>query len=341
MGRRTVYNKLTEVDSIDTISKKNRELLLAFLDYCTINNKAPQTVKQYKAQLLVFFVWNKEHNGDKFFVNLRKRELIEFFAYGRLQLKWSPNRLASFKAVLSSLSMYIERVYDEEYPTFRNLIPSLGPITITQVREKTVLGKEEVEQTLYVLVRMGKIQEACWFALLYSSGMRKSEVAQMQVDFFVPENTICDIMYKTPPIRTKGRGEEGKVVPRYVFIYTFQPYLEKWLKKREELGITNKELFVVKRNGEWVPAKISTFNSWASFIGTIMGKDFYCHSLRHAWTTELKRGGYPSSIIQKLQNWASADMVEVYSDIGGEEEIENFFTQMKKEKELKEDNGDN
>lgn len=332
MARKTVYNTdLVTTELWAKVNKKNKRLLDDFLAYCESCDKSPSTRNQYWAQLRIFFCWNYEQNEDKFFVDIRKRDFIVFFGYGRIELKWSPNRLSSFRAVLSSLSNYIERVLDDEFPNFRNIVKVLEPIKIQPVREKTVLSAETIEATLDRLVADKEYQKACWLALLYSSGMRKAEIAQMRVDFFVPENIVFDIMYRTPKIRTKGAGKAGKQVPRYVFTYTFDKYLNLWLKEREELGITNPKLFVVKRREEYIAASISTFNSWAQWFSAYMDVDLYAHSLRHAWTTVLAKKGYPTAVIQKLQAWSSSSLVDVYNDTTDEEELGSFFAQLNKE----------
>jgi integrase len=47
--------------------------------------------------------------------------------------------------------------------------------------------------------------------------MRRAEAIQMQVDDFTEENLVLHgIWYKTRPIRTKGRGVQGKVLEKYV-----------------------------------------------------------------------------------------------------------------------------
>ena len=325
-GRATVYNKILKTsEDWAEVNNINKKLTRDFLRYCSANDRSPSTMRQYAEELQIFFVWNKRENGNKMFTAIRKREFISFFGYGRIDLGWSPNRLASFRAVLSSLSNYIERILDDEYPEFKNIVKVLEPIHIETVREKTVITTEQMEEALQKLTDLGQVQEACWLALLFSSGMRKAEVAQMKVEYFTPDNLAFDIMYKTPKIRTKGRGEKGKQVPRYIFKYLFQPYFDKWMGKRAELGIDNEYLFVVKKKEGYVPATVVTFNSWSQRISTLMGIDFYMHSARHAWTTWLKKQGYPDSVIQKLQQWASADMVSVYNDTSDEEEIEQFF----------------
>lgn len=329
MGRSTVYNDdLTK--NWSEVDNKNKKLLKEFINYCVANDKSPQTCKQYEAQLKIFFCWNLTENDNKFFVDIKKRDFVNFFGWGRADMNWSSNRLGSFRAVLSSFSNFIERILDEDYPMFRNLIKVLEPIKIEPIRDKTVIGKDDIMAGIEKLVQDGQTQEACWLALLFSSGMRKSEATQMKVAYFTTEQKIVfnGLAYATPKIRTKGHGVKGKQIPRYIFKASFDKYLNLWLEKREKLGINSEYLFVVKSEGKYIPASVSTFNSWIRRIGEEMNVDLYAHSLRHAFTTYLKKLGYPVDVIQKIQNWCSSDMVGVYVDSTNEEELDGFFKQL-------------
>lgn len=331
--RSTVYNSnLTNDEEWALVNSFNKKLLKGFISYCRSTDKSPETIKQYESQLKLFFCWNLRENEDKKFTEIRKRDLVIFFGNGRDEWGWSSARLASLRSSLSTFSNYIERILDDEFPTFKNIVKVLEPIHIEPVREKTVLSPEVIEDTLNKLVEAKDYQRACWLALMFSSGMRKAEVAQMRDDFFVPENIVFDIMYRTPKIRTKGRGAKGKVVPRYVFTYTFQKYLDMWREERARLGIDIPELFVVKKGDRYEPAKITTFNSWAAYLSNMTGQDIYCHAYRHAWCSNLKRNKYPDAVIQRLQNWSSSQMISVYNDISEEEELQDFFRELNTDK---------
>ena len=329
MGRSTVYNDdLTK--NWSEVDNKNKKLLKEFINYCVANDKSPQTCKQYEAQLKIFFCWNLTENDNKFFVDIKKRDFVNFFGWGRADMNWSSNRLGSFRAVLSSFSNFIERILDEDYPMFRNLIKVLEPIKIEPIRDKTIIGKDDIMAGVEKLVQDGQTQEACWLALLFSSGMRKSEATQMKVAYFTTEQKIVfnGLAYATPKIRTKGHGVKGKQIPRYIFKASFDKYLNLWLEKREKLGINSEYLFVVKSEGKYIPASGSTFNSWIRRIGEEMNVDLYAHSLSHAFKTYSKKLGYPVDVLHKRQNWCSSDMVGVYVDSTNEEELDGFFKQL-------------
>lgn len=330
MARTTVYNEdLSKEWQI--INPKNQKLLKEFIRYCVANDKSPQTCTQYEAQLKIFFCWNYRENDDKFFVDIKKRDFVNFFGWGR-EIGWSPCRLASLRAALSSFSNFIERIMDEDYPTFRNLIKVLEPIHLEPVREKTIIDKDDIMAGIEKLVEVGEYQYACFLSLLFSSGMRKSEATQMKVSYFTTNKKIVfnGMAYETPKIRTKGRGVRGKQISRYVFKETFDKYLDLWLQQRDKLGVEIDDLFVIKGNQEkYSPAKAPNLTHWIEKIGNIIGVDsLYCHSLRHSFTTYLKRQGYPSDVVQRIQSWSSADLVSIYDDRDQSEELDDFFTKL-------------
>ena len=186
------------------------------------------------------------------------------------------------------------------------------------------MTKEEMQSCLDKLVEQGKYQIACYFALLVSSGMRKSEAIQMKVSFFEEKNKVLNgLFYFTPFIRTKGKGEKGNPLQKYIAVKMFQPYLDLWLKERKEKGIQSEWLFVTYKDGNYEPAAVSTVNSWANKIGKITGLDYYNHSSRHFFTTYMKEQGSDDATIQNLVGWASLDMVRRYDDHTNEQQLES------------------
>lgn len=273
----------------------------------------------------VFFCWNYNENEDKFFIELKKRDFVRYIGYLR-GLGLSSNRVASLKSAISSLSNCIEVLDEDLYPNFRNLIKSLEAVHKEPVREKTVLTDEQVEECLDKLLAQNQCQIACALALSFASGMRKAELTRMKVEFFDDTHLILNgKMYKTGIIKTKGRGSNGKQIPKYVLKNKFQPYFDAWMKQREERGIESPWLFVTTSEGKFVQATVSQMNTYAEKIGALMNVPFYFHCMRHLWTTNMQKEGISDSAIAEIQSWNSLEMVKRYSDIPTEEHWAQFF----------------
>lgn len=324
MGRTTKMNSITSEAKLAQVNKDNTDLLNGFLDYLRSVQRSEATVAGYENDIKIAWVWCLEHNGNKFFVEWTKRNIVAYQNWLLNENSNSPARVRRLKASLSSLSNYIENVCDDEFPNFRNIINKVESPVNQPVREKTVWEDDELEDLLNKLIQLKDYDKACYLALAMYSGRRKAELCRFKVSDFSDDKLVCDgALYKSAPIKTKGRGG-GKMIPCYTLAKKFKPYLDMWLKRREELHIESEWLFPNSQDSS-EHMKISTANSWAETFTRLSGKECYLHSLRHFFTTNLSRAGIPDGVIQKIVAWATADMVNLYKDIDADEEIGMYF----------------
>ena len=324
MGRGTVYNQITSPEKIDKVNKENKMLMDDFLDYLESVGRASTTIKNYKADLQIFFCWCLDELDNKSFVKVTKREIARFQNHAMKVWGWSSNRLRTVKAALSSLGNYIESILDEEYDGFRSIVRRVESPPKQVVREKTVWTDEELEALMDKLVERQEYDKACYIALGTYSGRRKAELCRFKVSDFAQDKLVCDgSLYKSDPIKTKGRGN-GKYIPCYTLAKKFKPYFDLWMNYRREKRIDSEWLFPRKHHPE-EQLNISTIDSWTNEFSQLSGKEFYSHSLRHAYTTSLAKAGIPDSVIQALVGWENADMVRLYDDTPKDEQIGAYF----------------
>lgn len=328
-GRTTVYNNITSEEKLKEVNQDNLELTEDFIEYLESIDRAKSTIKQYRANLNVFWCWNLEFNKNKFFVDLTKREISKFQSHAMNIWKWSPKRIRTVKAAISSLSNYIENILDDEYEGYKPIVRKIESPADTSVREKTVFSNEDLEKLLSKLIEQKQYMKACMLSLAMNSGRRKAELPRFKASYFDDKNLICDgALYKTPEkVTTKGRGSRGKQLELYTLAKPFKPYLDLWLEERRKLKIESVWLFPKFKNGKWSDEKIdsSLLNSWARTFSNILGRPFYWHSLRHYFTTKLKSSGIPDGVVQDVIGWDSADMVKIYDDTPSEEQFERYF----------------
>ena len=333
MARATVYNNITSPELLKKVNEENLYLMKEFLDYLKSIDRAKTTIYQYEQDLNIFWAWNLQHNSNKEFIKITKREFAKFQNHAINEWQWSPKRTRRVKSVISSLSNFIENILDEEeeYEGYRSVIKKIeNPVNET-VREKTVFESDEIQKLLDYLVENKKYMRACVLALAVYSGRRKAEIPRFKVSYFNEENVMFGSLYKTPEkVVTKGRGSKGKLLHLYVLKKQFDPYLKLWLEERERLGITSEWLFPLKVGTEWYndnQMNTTTMDSWTDGFTKFLNKDFYWHSLRHMFTTQLSQNNIPSSVIQEIIGWDSADMVNLYNDTTADEMIGKYFNE--------------
>ncbi len=326
MGRKTKMNSITSPELLEQVNPENMQLLDDFLDYLKSVQKSEGTINGYENDIQIAWVWCLKYNGNKFFVDWTKRNIVAYQNWLINENENSPARVRRLKATLSSLSNFIETVLDDEYPMFRNIINKIESPVNQPVREKTVLTDEQINTLLNTLTETQHYDKACAVALAIYSGRRKAELARFKVTDFDDDKLVCDgALYKSAPIKTKGRGAQGKMLECFCLAKQFKPYFDNWMKYREEHGIKSEWLFPdrVDTNKH---ISISTLNSWAKTFSNILGVPVYLHALRHMCITNFKRAGIPDSVIQQYIGWADISMVGVYNDLPADEQLGMYFT---------------
>lgn len=323
MARKTYRKKITDPEILEQINPKNIKLMNLF-----IKDKdrkcSDATIKVYKSNLNIFFCWNVLYNDNKYYPDIKKVELSEFFDFLVNDLKIQGKRFSHHRSTLSGLSDIVIKYYDEDYPSFRNFVNTIiEPIPKDAVREKTVLSDEEVDLIFEVLQQQNKIQELCCFALAVYSGARIAELEQFTVDMIDRENSLSFggvALQTTKKIRTKGFGKQGKVQPKHIIKDLFLPYFDQWVELRtqilEDLGVEDHGYLFIKNNGE--RATQTVIRNWAEKWSKIVDKPIYLHCLRHNLCTYLTKLGLGRDFIIAFFGW-STDMTTTYNDLDDSE----------------------
>lgn len=319
MARKTFKKIITSKENSEKILPKNRTLIEKFLREKD-RKCSDKTILGYASDLEIFFTWNLLYNENKYFPEMKKREVSEFFSYCTSELKWSGARFGRMRSVVSVLSDYIVKYYDEEYPTYRNFIKdTIESMPKIAVREKTVLKEEDINKLLDWLKCEGREQEACFLSLAINSGARVSELLQFKTNFIDENRTAYTgnlFLKTTEELRTKGFGKIGHRMYKYIIKDAFLPYFNSWMEKRNETGVSSDYLFI---NTVGNPATTQTVDRWFRRWEKYLGENIYAHSFRHYFVTQLTRIGMPSDFIVEVVGWKSAEMYKIYNDLTGED----------------------
>jgi site-specific recombinase XerD len=317
MPRQTFVKKITSDELTAQINPDNIKLMNKFLKEKSTRS-SDKTIDVYRSNLIMFFTWNLLNNENKHFTKIKKLEFADFFSFLVDELKLGSARLNNIRSVLSSLSIFIEKFFDEEYPAFRNVIlKTIESSPKEPRRQKTVFSEEQIEKLLNWLSDNKQYQQACWVGLAVTSGARFAELLRIDVNLLDENKTAFgDIFLITlQPIKTKGRGKSGKALYKYILREQFLPYYRKWLDERNKI-LLEKNLFhnsmFIKEDGS--PATESTVRYWLESINKFMGIPTYCHSFRHFFVTLLSRKNIPYQLIQAIVGWNSSEMCVLYDD---------------------------
>lgn len=327
MARETFKKIITSEELISNINPKNKKLVDRFIKNFS-TKRAESSVKVYLSNFNIFFCWNLENNDDKFFINIKKIEFMDFFDYCCTELKWSPNRYANMWSSLNSLSTFIENYLDDSYPDFRNQVRKIEKQPKANVRKKTILTETQVNNLLKHLSEIDS-QQACMLALACYSGARISELFRFTTDIIDENNLAYEDLFieTTQEIKTKGRGKLGKSLYKYILKDPFLPYYKKWLKDRSIIMKNNNQnhnYLFIKKNGE--PASVDSARSYIKIWEKYLINDepsnkehnvvhLYAHAFRHYLCTYLAKIGLEQELIVEIFGWSSSDMFNIYNDM--------------------------
>jgi integrase len=330
MPRKTYRKLITTPELISQINIQNSQLAEKFLKE-KATRSSPMTIKSYRCDLNLFFVWNLLNNDNKFFIDIKKLELANFFSFATDELQWGSSRCNRLRSTLSSFSIFIEKFFDSEYPQFHSIVlKTIESVPRNERREKTILTNEQVENLLAYLKETDS-QIACWFALAVFSGSRFSELLRFDMQTIDENHTAFgDLFLETlKQVKTKGRGRSGKLLYKYILRERFLPYYKQWIENREKILKEKKQehdFLFIKKDG--TPANEGTARGWVSLIEKFLGVPFYPHSARHFIVTEFSRKNIPPALIQFLVGWSSISMVSLYDDRSAKDsewkELENL-----------------
>lgn len=308
----------------NSINKFNRDMVEEFLQESV--HLSPQTLKQYKSNLRIYFWWIKENANDKSLLDIKS---IDFLKYQNWLVRrgLSSSAIRLKRASVSSLNEFILTFYEDEYETFKNYITKkIAAPPKAKVHEKVPLTQEEYQLLVDTLEERKDWQKLAYVKFTYATGCRRSETVQLlkEVADYNPvvrevktkdedgqEKIVEAKYYLTNDIRCKGKGVAGKV-RKLKFDEEAMVAIKKWLEVRGEDD--NPYVFVSKYAGEIQQLSTSSLNSWNSRIfSEIVGRRVHPHLFRSTKATDIVvNEGKDIRVAQALLGHESSETTSIY-----------------------------
>ena len=297
------------------VAEQNRFLMEDFLQNST--ELSPKTLKAYESNLRIWFVWVKDHLGNKSQTEIKPLDFKRFQNWldGRGA---SSSDIANKRAAVSSLNNYIEIYHADEYPTFRNFInKSIKRPAKAFVHEKEPLTKAEFEHLVEVLEEKGDWEKVAYLRFTLDTGCRRAESRQLLKNVVEAEPMVKEkdgvkiVLYQTHPIRCKGAGKTGKV-RKLLFGEETMKALKKWVEVRGDDDC--QYMFTVKRDSVETQVSETTFNAWAEHTFTpIVGRRVHPHLFRESRATQaVVEDGKDIEAVRALLGHESSDTTRIY-----------------------------
>jgi integrase/recombinase XerD len=208
--------------------------------------------------------------------------------------------VASIRGFHKYLVLENKRIDD---PTGKTKGPKLAmrlPKALTREQVLTLLEASGPEPTADATDPI-RLRDRAILELLYSTGARVSEVANLDLDE-VTDNGL---------MRVRGKGSKERIVPVGSFA---QAALEAYLLRARPLLVSSSTpaLFLNQRGG-----RLSRQSIWQIIqsTGEACGLVVSPHTLRHCFATHLIEGGADVRVVQELLGHSSVATTQIYTKV--------------------------
>lgn len=271
-----------------------------FIDYIRFERQlASNTIFSYKRDL----------NKYKLFLSLKKVDNYLDVSYDQILsfLEYLNENYcgSSISRMLSSSRNFYKFLVREKIVKKNPFIQIKNPKKPKKILE--VLSENEVNRFLNRIPYSTKleIRDRAMFELLYSSGLRVSEIVNLK---------ISNIDFDEGLIRFIGKGEKERITPvgetsklflkKYLNIARFN--IEKEIKS--DYVFLNKNGKKLTRQGFWKILK-----KYDKKIN--LGKNLYPHIFRHSFATHMIERGADLRVVQELLGHSDISTTEIYTNL--------------------------
>lgn len=269
-------------------------------DLITVEGKSKNTSETYLISIKIFTKWLLEKNLD--LETLSIQDLMVYFVERKIQS--DEKTVAKEISSLRSFGSYLVRL-----DIWKENIAFLLEVPRKSITVPKVLSVDEVEKLLDsidVSTSLG-IRDRALFEIIYSSGLRISEVSGLLIQNLYLKEGILFVL---------GKGNKERLVP---FGDNAKFWLSKWINEERPkiLGRKNVPYVFVNYQGK----QFSRKGIWKRFqeIKTLSGVESKVHTLRHSFATHLLQGGADLRSVQQLLGHSDLATTQIYTHVDNSE----------------------
>jgi len=260
------------------------------------------TILAYKSDLKIFLIW-LDDNKEKF-SNVDRIIINNYLAY-RLDNGAS---LSTIQRIITCIKSFYSFL-------FENKIIKYNPAQLIENPKKrrklpTIITESEVMKLLDspdVKTNKG-LRDKCILELLYSSGLRISELLSIKINQISKEKKFLKI---------KGKGNKERLVPigssamnlLIVYLDTYRSSIK---------NTNNIDILFINENGSIISRQACWEMIQKYALISLINKKISPHNLRHAFATHLLNNGADLRTVQMLLGHASLSTTQIYTHIAKE-----------------------
>lgn len=255
-----------------------------YLQHLYLEGKAENTIDTYRYHLIAFLMWM---NGKNYAISeLKPAQMIEF----KEHLLKSEKSKRTVNAIISCVRGYYDYLILNEVAKV-NPVSKLLTIKVPEYQQNRLTDGEIA--AFFHFIDQLQVNARAAFYLMYATGVRVSEVANLtKEDFLIRNNKLLINIEDT-------KYNSDRVIP---VLHT--KAVEVLLAYLNTLTVSSKPAFRLSKR---------TLQRHAANFGKQHGIQFSCHVLRHTYATLLLENGVPIEKIQYLLGHKSIAITKHYT----------------------------
>ena len=268
------------VTADDKLNEYQQRALVAFEETLLLDRKAWRTIKKYKNELTALLL---------FYPMVKPSQISEYQIQQYLIFKIKEKRISrsTHNGIISALNIFygkllnqMDKVQALQRPKKLNKLPN-------------IISESEMVRLIHAATNL---KHKCMLVLIYSAGLRRSELLDLQVKDLNVERKVLFVR--------DGKGSNDRTT---FYSDTAIGYVEKYLKLYKPTGFLFEGAYG-ERYSETSLQKVFTKAKLKSGINPSLT----IHGLRHSFATHLTEQGVSLDIVQKLLGHKSVQSTEIY-----------------------------
>ena len=273
-------------------------VLTEYFHYLKSKSLSENTIKNYFRDLIDYFNYLNQNNLSAF-KSIKPehiRKMLSFLidkGFSKLSIS---RKISAIKSYITFLEKFN---YSSDNYSELITIPKK-----TRILPKVMTEKEINQLIKHVEINTKKnLRDDALIELLYSTGLRVSEVANLK---------IGDINFEKSEIKILGKGNKQRVV---IFNNKSKEKIIKYLKNDKRLiSLKTEALFQNKFKQSLSSRSIQRLlKKYLNFSG--INSKYSTHTLRHTFATHLLEGGADIKVIQQLLGHSSPETTKIYTHL--------------------------
>lgn len=277
-------------------------LIDQFLDYVSLERGLSENTREAYAADLRSFAEFLKRNKIRSFNSVNRKHILDYLMKERdrgLSVNSVSRRLVAIRIFFS----YLHR----EGLLAGNVVEAMDSPKLWKVLPG-VLSLKEIDRFLSSVKGKSRIaiRDRAMLELLYATGMRVSELADLE---------MVDLHFDSGYLRCVGKGSKVRVIPFGENAHQqITRYLEEARPEFLKEGSAESHVFLTYRGGKFTRKGIwKIIKTYAKKAG--IQKNVSPHTLRHSFASHMLANGAPLRVIQELLGHADIATTQVYTHV--------------------------